>query len=137
ERGLEPIEKLAHRSRVRIEVRPGAAFTDRGKLDGYRLDPFLGKQGDHVRPHPCSREATGHQHDSRISCGHSLILTAAQRAARSSRAASARRCSTSSGGSCTSKSTSSIATRNASHRRSSSPVVYSHVCASIGSIVPQ
>ena len=47
------------------------------------------------------------------------------------------RCSTSSGGSCTSKSTPSIATRSASQPRSSSPVRYSQVCASIGSIVPQ
>ena len=54
-----------------------------------------------------------------------------------SREASARRCSSSSGGSCTTKSTPSIATRSASHLRSSSPVRYSQVCASIGWTVPQ
>src|SRR5207302_8399384 len=65
------------------------------------------------------------------------VIGLSQRAARLSRNASARTCSISSGGSCTSKSTPSIAIRIASHERSSSPVRYSHVCASIGLIVPQ
>ena len=59
------------------------------------------------------------------------------RAARSRRSPNARRCSTNSGGSCTSKSTPSIAMRTASQPRSSSPVRYSQVCPSIGSMVPQ
>jgi hypothetical protein len=72
---LEPIEQLAHRSGVRIEVGPGAVLADRRQLDGYRLEPLLLEQGHHVGPHPGSRKAAGHQHDSGISCGHILILT--------------------------------------------------------------
>src|SRR5215211_261032 len=58
-------------------------------------------------------------------------------AACSRRPARSSRCSASSGGSWTSKSTPSMATRRASQPRSSSPVRYSQVCSSIGSMVPQ
>ena len=54
-----------------------------------------------------------------------------------SRADSFSSASASSGGSCSSKSTPSMATRIASHSRLSSPLRYSQVRSSIGSIVPQ
>jgi pimeloyl-ACP methyl ester carboxylesterase len=63
DRRLDPIEQLAHRSRVRVEVRSGAVLADRGQLDRYRLDPLSLEQGRHLGPHPGPCETAGHQHD--------------------------------------------------------------------------